>query len=190
MSVMLFVVVAAVLLLSGLYDVGADVPHWRWVEQLAEATRNASIAARTKDVTLPDLSKQELIAKGAKHYAEMCAGCHGAPGIAESEIRKGLYPRPPDLHEAGHADAARQFWVIKHGVKMSAMPAWGATHDDDAIWDIVAFLQKLPSMSPAQYHALTGNNSEPVQDHTHAAGGHTEDGSADEENRGMRHRQH
>jgi mono/diheme cytochrome c family protein len=41
--------------------------------------------------------------------------------------------------------------VIKHGIKMSAMPAWGASHDDATIWSMVAFLQKLPDLSPAQY---------------------------------------
>ena len=43
------------------------------------------------------------------------------------------------------------FWVIKHGIKMSAMPAWGGSHDDATIWSMVAFLQKLPDLSPAQY---------------------------------------
>jgi mono/diheme cytochrome c family protein len=150
-------VVVLVLMLSGLYDVGADTPHWAWVERLAAATRNASIDARAKDVAAPDLSKPELIAEGAEHYSEMCVDCHRAPGVEESEIRKGLYPKPPDLHAAPRADPSRQFWVIKHGIKMSAMPAWGVTHDDPAIWGIVAFLQKLPTLSAAEYQRLTAN---------------------------------
>jgi len=178
-SLAVLVVVAAALLLSGVYDIGADAPHWRWVERLAAAARNASIAARAEDIIPPDLSKPELIAKGAVHYSEMCAGCHGAPGIAESEIRKGLYPRPPELREAAHADASRQFWVIKHGIKMSAMPAWGATHDDDAIWGIVAFLRKLPALSAAQYQALAANQSNTPHHHHHADVRHSEDDSAD-----------
>lgn len=50
---------------------------------------------------------------------------------------------------------AEAFWTIKHGVKMTAMPAWGRTHSDPLIWDLVAFLRRLPALSPAEYEALT-----------------------------------
>jgi ketosteroid isomerase-like protein len=70
--------------------------------------------------------------------------------MTDSEIRSGLYPQPPNLSEM-RVEPRDAFWVIKHGLKMSAMPAWGLTHDDDTIWSIVAFLQKLPDLTPAQY---------------------------------------
>ena len=54
-------------------------------------------------------------------------------------------------------DPAETFWIIKHGIKMTAMPAWGKTHDDRLIWDMVAFVRKLPGLSPAQYQAITQN---------------------------------
>ena len=47
--------------------------------------------------------------------------------------------------------------MIKHGVKMTAMPAWGRTHNDQLIWDMVAFVGKLPSMSPAQYKSTVAS---------------------------------
>jgi ketosteroid isomerase-like protein len=80
----------------------------------------------------------------------MCTGCHLKPGMTDSEIRSGLYPQPPNLSQQ-RVDPQDAFWVIKHGLKMSAMPAWGLTHDDDTIWSMVAFLQKLPDLTPAQY---------------------------------------
>ena len=52
---------------------------------------------------------------------------------------------------------AEEFWVIKHGIKMSGMAAWGKTHSDALIWDMVALLQKLPSLSPAAYKILVRN---------------------------------
>jgi mono/diheme cytochrome c family protein len=170
--ILLVAAIAAVLLLSGVYNVGADVPHWPWVERVAQAIRNASIASRAEDVRAPDLTQAQLIAEGAQHYAAMCPDCHLAPGMEESDLRKGLYPRPPDLRKATGADPNWQFWVIKHGIKMSAMPAWGATHSDPAIWGIVAFLQKLPSLSVEQYQQLTGNQARATHDaeHHHDAG--------------------
>jgi mono/diheme cytochrome c family protein len=170
--ILLIAAIAAVLLLSGVYDVGADAPHWPWVERLAEAIRNASIASRADDLHAPDLTQPQLIAEGAEHYAAMCPDCHLAPGMEASDIRQGLYPRPPDLRKDTHADPNWQFWVIKHGIKMSAMPAWGATHNDQAIWGIVAFLQKLPSLSVEQYQQLIGNHARATHDaeHHHDAG--------------------
>ena len=106
----------------------------------------------------------------------MCAGCHLKPGRTESDFTLGLYPAPPNLtltgDEHGHDHAGntdnddeaskRQFWIIKHGIKASGMPAWGPGHDDERIWNMVAFLQRLPQLSSDQYQILTarGQNSE------------------------------
>jgi mono/diheme cytochrome c family protein len=72
-----------------------------------------------------------------------------------SDLRKGLYPDPPNLFQEDIRDARRAFWTIKHGIKMSAMPAWGGTLNDEAIWDIVAFLRQMPGMSPETYQQLS-----------------------------------
>jgi nitrite reductase/ring-hydroxylating ferredoxin subunit len=39
------------------------------------------------------------------------------------------------------------------------MPAWGPTHDDQRIWNMVAFLQRLPDLSAAQYQILTARGN-------------------------------
>jgi mono/diheme cytochrome c family protein len=44
--------------------------------------------------------------------------------------------------------------VVKHGLKMTGMPAWGVTHNDEQLWDVVAFLRKLPELTAEQYQAL------------------------------------
>jgi mono/diheme cytochrome c family protein len=149
---------------SGLYDIGADAPHTRPVYLVLEALRERSIGKHAETVKVPPLDDPGLIADGAAHYAEMCTGCHLAPGMSESEIRPGLYPQPPELARQHGENPAEQFWVIKHGIKLSAMPAWGATHDDQAIWSMVAFLQKLPALTPEQYARMTAHADE---DHAH-----------------------
>jgi mono/diheme cytochrome c family protein len=90
----------------------------------------------------------------------MCVDCHLAPGAKQSEMREGLYPQPPDLTQHVDASPAEMFWVIKHGIKMSAMPAWGKTHDDGSIWGLVAFVQKLPELTPDQYRGLVRTGDE------------------------------
>jgi mono/diheme cytochrome c family protein len=135
---------------SGFYNIGADAPHEPITYRFLTMVREHSIKRHAKDIAVPNLDDQALILKGAGQYAAMCTGCHLAPGMKESEIRAGLYPQPPNLSQQP-IDMREAFWVIKHGIKMSGMPAWGATHDDQTIWSMVAFLQKLPGMTPAQY---------------------------------------
>lgn len=138
---------------SGMYDIGADVPHWSSTMRVVETLRDRSILRRSKNVEVPDLNNPELILKGAGQYAAMCVNCHLAPGIKSSEIRPGLYPQPPELYKRV-IDPKIVFWVTKHGIKMSGMPAWGLGHDDATLWSIVAFVNKLPTLSPDQYNDI------------------------------------
>ena len=149
---------AAVGIYAGLYNIAADVPHTQPVYWLLETVRDRSIAARASDVVVPnDLNDRTRISKGAGQYADMCSGCHLAPGMKRTEISQGLYPRAPELRRKTTLTPAEQFWVVKHGIKMTGMPAWGVTHDDDLLWDVVAFVHKLPELTPEQYETLVKN---------------------------------
>ncbi len=146
------------LLQAGAIDVAADVPHSPVVYRLIEWAREQSIERRAAEIIPPtDLSDPNRIRRGAGNYAAMCANCHLSPGVEDSEIRKGLYPMPPNLARLEEtADPlrtdARRFWIVKHGLKASAMPAWSkGGMEDKAIWDLTAFLKVLPSLSAEEY---------------------------------------
>ena len=94
----------------------------------------------------------------------MCESCHLAPGMKRTEISRGLYPRAPELRRKSDLTPAEEFWVVKHGLKMTGMPAWGVTHDDAILWDVVAFLQKLPDLTPDQYQSLV-RSAPPTHQH-------------------------
>ena len=146
---------AGLLLYFGAYNVAADSPHTKPVLWVLNKARERSIAVRAQNIPVPhDFGSSERVAAGAGLYAEMCASCHLAPGMDKTEISQGLYPAAPELSRGSKLSPAEQFWVIKHGLKMTGMAAWGKTHDDTLIWNMVAFLQKLPNLSPEQYKAL------------------------------------
>jgi mono/diheme cytochrome c family protein len=169
LALITLVLVALGILLSGVFNVAADDPHSAATRWLLEAARDRSIAARAGGITVPPLGDPKQIAIGAEHYSQMCAKCHLAPGTESSDLRRGLYPRPPNLVEhASDLSPQETFWIIKHGLKMTGMPAWGATHDDDSIWAIVAFLHKLPELSPEAYRAIVGAQSADADPHEHA----------------------
>ena len=140
---------------GGLYNVAADIPHTQPVFWLMTTVRERSIAVRAAGAVVPsDLADPKRIAAGAGEYAEMCSGCHLAPGMKRTEISQGLYPRAPELRRGSGLTPAEEFWVVKHGLKMSGMPAWGVTHNDELLWSVVAFLRKLPELTSEQYRTL------------------------------------
>jgi mono/diheme cytochrome c family protein len=147
--------VAAAVVYAGVYNIGADVRHTKVVYWIITQLRDRSIAVRAEGLRPPaDLMSQARITAGAGLYASNCTGCHLAPDMDGTAISQGLYPTPPQF--AGKLDhsAKQEFWMIKHGVKLTAMPAWGRTHSDDQMWDMVAFVRTLPSLSPDQYQAI------------------------------------
>tara|TARA_R100001377_G_scaffold53849_1_gene31690 strand:+ start:185 stop:718 length:534 start_codon:yes stop_codon:yes gene_type:complete len=167
---LLFVVlglgVAATIMYSGIVDVAADEPHSDFVYWVLEETRENSIKKAAQNIEVPDLENPDLLLTGGSDYEFMCSSCHLAPGQKESDMSLGLYPAPPNLtiaaeshigHEHGDETqtAQKNFWVIKHGIKASGMPAWGKTHDDQRIWAMVAFIKQLPTLTPEQYQVLT-----------------------------------
>ncbi len=138
---------------GGFYDMGADTHHWPATSLVLETLRDRSVKRHSESLQTPDLTDEALVLKGAGQYAAMCTACHLAPGHKTSELRPGLYPLPPDLTRV-RVDPRAAFWAIKHGIKMSAMPAWGGSHDDATIWSMVAFLQTLPALNAEQYKAI------------------------------------
>jgi len=145
---------------AGLFNVAATDHHWSATSWLMQTARTRSIAAHARGITAPPgLDSPANLAMGVEHFAAHCAVCHGAPGVPKGEIAEGLYPAPPDLAVAASSYSdAELFWIIKHGIKLTGMPAW-ADHSDAAIWATVAFLRKLQSgMTEQQYGELVKAN--------------------------------
>lgn len=151
---------------SGVYNVGADDAHTRPVYWLLQAAREQSITHHARSLEVPPLADAALIRSGAGNYDAMCTGCHLAPGRGATELSKGLSPVPPDFSQRKPGNPAHDFWVIKHGIKASGMPAWGRSMDDRYIWGMVAFLQKLPTLDAGAYQALVASSG----GHAHGGG--------------------
>jgi len=158
---------------SGVYNVAATSPDSGLVKWALEITREESIDSRAEEITPPDpgvLTAPKTLRIGFEHYNEMCMVCHGAPGVEAGEARKGLNPKPPLLAEvANEIPANEMFWVIKNGIKMTGMPAWGPTHSDDTIWAMVAFVKSMTNMTQSEYRIMQkeAGMGEPKLDHGH-----------------------
>jgi cytochrome c553 len=96
-----------------------------------------------------------MVMKGATYYATTCAHCHGAPQLGQNPIALSMRPQPQYLPtEARRFSPAELFYIVKHGVKYSAMPAWAAQTRADEVWPVVAFLRAMPNMRYAAFVRL------------------------------------
>lgn len=143
----------------GLFDVAATDPHSAPLHWLIEQARIRSVRAQARGIQTPaGLDDPQEVLAGADHFAAHCAVCHGAPGVPKGDIALGLYPAPPDLAKAAALYSPQElFWILKHGIKMTGMPAW-SDHSDEELWAAVAFIEKLPTMSEADYAKLVMAN--------------------------------
>jgi hypothetical protein len=147
---------AAIFMWSGRYNVAATVPHWDITARLMEGALSRSIKFHSRGIQPPSLKGLKLIKVGFREYHAMCRSCHGAPGYPQAEFAQGLYPKPPNLgsKDMPQLNDAELYWVVKNGIKMTGMPAFGPTHDQDELWAIVAFLKRMPSIQSKEYEAM------------------------------------
>lgn len=154
-TIFVIIVFGVIIIYSGWYNVSASNKPTGLERWLFGTTSDNSVEKHAGGIIVPDLKSPDKIKEGFAYYNEKCEGCHSAPGKQESNLAQGLNPKAPDLSKSAlELSPAELFWVTKNGVKMTGMPAWGVTHSDDKIWSMVAFIEKLPAMTGAQYDSL------------------------------------
>ena len=153
---------AAGFVYSGLYDISATDQHLALTYHAIRKTMERAVERRAKDIRVPPLDAPAQIERGVTLYRAHCV-----PPLATPLQRSGLERTPAQL-----------YWVVKNGIKMTAMPAWEFRMSEEDLWALVAFLKRLPYYSVPQYHAL---KSAP-----HEHGGHSHADGAPDVERGKR----
>lgn len=145
----------AVIVGSGLIPI-ASSGHWRVTSTLLDFVKRRSVALRASPLTAPDLTAPSLVDLGAAHYESGCRPCHGRPGVVLPLMPRRMTPHPPDLQRrVGRWSAEELFYIVKHGIKFTGMPAWPYPDRADEVWAVVAFVRRLPSMDAQTYERLT-----------------------------------
>jgi mono/diheme cytochrome c family protein len=168
--VTLFVMVVAGVggLYTGVYNVAADEDDTAFEKWVLSAAMTNSVKAHTGSITPPSgFGDQHQVGHGFRLYEEMCVQCHGAPGKKPGEVGLGLRPEPSELSKAVRRwNTVELFWILKHGIKATGMPAFGKTHTEEQLWNLVAFVKTIPDLSPEQYKALDESTG-PAHGHDH-----------------------
>jgi cytochrome c553 len=145
---------------SGVYNVAASSGHWAITRWFLEFGMRRSVGTQSLLVSVPRLVDENQVRMGAGHYQGGCASCHGAPGVRQNVIVTRMLPEPPSL--IGHVPTwsdRELFWIVKHGLKYTGMPAWAAQGRDDEVWAVVAFLRELSGLSAERYQELAFGNT-------------------------------
>jgi mono/diheme cytochrome c family protein len=141
---------------SGLYDIGATAQHLQPVYSLLENGMRHSVRHHARKVAVPPLGEPAQLLRGAGLYREHCAQCHGGPGTAPSPHGMSMQPVPGPLVDATARWRPQDlYWITRHGIKMSGMPAWEARLDEADTWAVVAFLTRMPGLDARAYRAMT-----------------------------------
>lgn len=122
-------------------------------QRLAHVMRRVAVPAAVRDRRNPVPLTPAVLAAGRAHWADHCATCHGNDGAGQTEIGRALYPRAPDMRSLSTQELTdgELFGIIRNGIPLSGMPAWGSgEHDDQDNWHLVHFIRHLPKLTPEE----------------------------------------
>ncbi|HSB64495.1 MAG TPA: c-type cytochrome [Thermoanaerobaculia bacterium] len=121
---------------------------------VARRVRVLGIPARDRRAVNPVAASAEVLGRARAHFADHCAICHGNDGSGETAIGRNLYPKTPDMRQQATQSLSdgQIFWIVKNGVRLTGMPAWGAdTKEDDRVtWELVHFIRHLPRLTAVE----------------------------------------
>ena len=165
-GILVALLVPILVLAAGAINMGADVKPGLIERTFAPWVLDRSVAKRATKDKNPYAGDPAAIATGFDHYRANCVICHGAPDVAGAELSKGINPPAPSLGKNGDdTPDGELFWVIKHGIRMTPMPAFGPTHTDEEIWHTVAFIRHLPDLTAQERDSLRSVTGEEAHHH-------------------------
>jgi mono/diheme cytochrome c family protein len=144
----------------GYINFAADQPPSALERHAAMEAVDASTERHAPEMKNPIAPTEQNLLEGAKLYMNHCAGCHGIPSNADSQFGRSFYPRVPQFFsDAPDMPDNQNFYITKHGIRWTGMPAWGKTLNDTQIWTVTTFLSNIEKLPPAAKKELELNPS-------------------------------
>jgi mono/diheme cytochrome c family protein len=148
---------AGIALTAGLVNFSASTPPGRLEQRLATFALDRSIEHHAPRGANPLARSPAAVAAGLVLYRTHCVACHGAPGVDPTEAGASLNPPAPGLtlpRVQARSDGELK-WIVSNGIRMTGMPAFGASRSEAEVWQLVAALRRLPQLSPKERRTLT-----------------------------------
>ena len=156
-KLLLFLLVVVVLMLAGLWSFLKTSKGFSAREQ--PSALEAGIARRLRTLAMPPaalaaknpvVASPEVLTEARHHFADHCATCHANDGSGNTPIGQNFYSKAPDMRrpETQSLTDGELYYIIHNGVRLTGMPAWGASDQDEGSWKLVWFIRQLPQLPP------------------------------------------
>jgi mono/diheme cytochrome c family protein len=132
--------------------------------RVARALRHLAIPKIDREEENPwkDVATADVMKDAREHFADHCAQCHANDGSGNTDMGKSLYPRAPDMRLAATQSLSdgELYYIIRNGVPLTGMPAWGDPHfdQDDDSWQLVLFIRHLPHLTAEELKDMESYN--------------------------------
>ncbi|MGE0453309.1 MAG: cytochrome c [Vicinamibacteria bacterium] len=129
---------------------------------VAQRLRHLAVPRAQREARNPLPLADETLASARAHFADHCASCHGNDGRGRTQLGQNLYPKAPDmtLDDTQRLSDGELFWIVRNGVRLTGMPAWGrgTPEDDRQTWELVHLIRHLPEITPEELSEMEGMN--------------------------------
>ena len=139
------------LLDRGYINLRADATPSGLETRVAMGAVDASAERHGPEGGSPLPANETNLMAGLKLYQDNCSICHGDPSEHEGKLDMPFYPPVPKFMDDPPTDMseAQDFYIVKHGIRFSGMPAWEKKFRDEEIWQLSGFLKHLDSLPPS-----------------------------------------
>jgi mono/diheme cytochrome c family protein len=138
----------------GMADTPGDVKPPAWETAIMQPAIRAAVKRNAANLSAPSGATEDSVIAGGKLYVMGCMGCHGEPGKPYTEDHTDYPPIPQLPHVGTQYSEPEIYWIIKHGVRMTAMSAYGYAYKEDQLWSLAAFIHRIDTLTPAEIQAI------------------------------------
>jgi mono/diheme cytochrome c family protein len=143
----------------GFSQVQADAKPSAMETAIMQSAVHASVRRSAAGIPNPPPAGDDDVVVGGKLYVRGCQGCHGDLGGTYQEDRDHFPPIPELPHTGTRYSEQELYWIVKHGVRMTAMSAYGPFYSEKELWSLAAFLHRIDKLSPATMERILAKKS-------------------------------
>src|SRR6266849_5774888 len=126
---------------------------------ILQSAVRAAVRRNAAGIPNPPSANDDLIIAGGKFYVAGCQGCHGDLGGPFRENQE-VFPRTPELpHFGTQYSEPELYWIVKHGVRMTGMSAYGPFYSEKQLWSLAALLRRINKLPPGVLDRIVAKKS-------------------------------
>ena len=142
--------------LMGFISMRADIPPSPLEAAIAGRAMDASVERAAPQLANPVAADEANLAAGARLYRDHCSLCHGDSAQPKAPLADSLYPPAPQFNtKMADMPENQNFYILEHGVRWTAMPAWKDVLTEQQIWQTVTFLSHMHDLPSGAKQVFT-----------------------------------